>query len=285
MIRFYLCSNLSDTSNSKLSWVPPAAAARHAMMAQKHKQAHRLHDPQLHGALLLDSSVAKDQRVWASLLQTSKQLHAAVAQLLCGQLQAVLSTAKVQQAEALVCWLCKHARLLQGLDLQLISSIRHGGTLDWSEFTATVLAAALQEAAASGALAGLHSLALRGTSAGPSFMQALPAAQLTKLTVEVFDHDTSAITALATCTALRSLRLRLCRLAPGNPGSSQLTAAALAAARSAVLQPLAGLQQLTELHIGRVTVAQLQQLPSKLQQLHVIVDLKGDTEQLQQLAG
>jgi hypothetical protein len=243
-------------------------------------------DPQqyeLYRALLPHPSVAQDQRVVASLLQASQQLQEAVAQLQLGQLQAALSTAKVQQAEALVCWLRKHARLLQGLDLQLISSIRHGGTLDWAGFAAAITAA-VQEAAASGALAGLQSLALRGTTAGPAFLRALPAAQLTKLTVEVFDHDTSAMTALATCTALRSLHLQLRRLAPDSVEIIRLKTAELAAARSAVLQPLAaGLQQLTELRIGPVTGAQLRQLPTKLRQLHVMVDLGADAEQLRQL--
>jgi hypothetical protein len=55
---------------------------------------------------------------------------------------------------------------------------------------------------------------------------------------------------------------------------TSIETAGLATAKDAALQPLAaGLQQLTELHISGVNARQLQNLPQKLQQLHLSVDM------------
>jgi hypothetical protein len=249
------------------------------MDQQQQTAVHSLNDPQLYKPLLLHPSVIQDQCVVAKLLQASKQLQEAVAQLLFGQLQAVLSAAKVRQAEAFMQWLAKHAGLLQGLEAQLFSRIEHGGTKDWSEYTAA-LAATLQDAAARGALEGLFSFSFKGATA-ISVLQALPAAQVAHLKVQVPCYDALSLTAVAALTSLRSLQLTFL---PASRGSSNMIHELLAA-QQAALQPLAaGLQQLTELHIGPVFAGQLQHLPPKLQQLHVTVSLEGQLQQLLQLA-
>jgi hypothetical protein len=252
------------------------------MDQQQQTAVHSLNDPQLYRPLLLHSSVSQDQRVVVKLLQTSKQLQEAVEQLRFGQLQAVLSTAKVQQAESLVQWVCKHARLLQALDVQLISSIKHGGTKDWAALTAG-LAAALQDATAHGALAGLHSFALKGIQAGHSLLQALSAAQIQQLVVQVPKQDALSLSAVAALTSLRSLQLTF--TPPDRRSFGPISIAQQLPAQDTALQPLAaGVQQLTELRIGPVYAAQLEHLPPQLQQLHVTVDLGAKYQQLLQLA-
>jgi hypothetical protein len=178
-----------------------------------------------------------------------------VAQLPSGQLHAVLGTAEVPQADSLVQWLRKHAELLQGLDMRLISSIKRGGTKDWAEFI-TTLATALQDATARGALAGLHSFALKGTAARPGLLHALPAAQLKQLAIEVPKQDALSLTAIAALTSLGSLQLTFLP-AELQAFSHHTEVEELLAAQDAALQATsqllaAGLQQLTELHIGPV---------------------------------
>jgi hypothetical protein len=146
----------------------------------------------LHGPLLCHRCISEDQQVLCKLQQTSKGLQAAVADAHSGQVHIVLSTARVQQADAFVVWLRKHAGLLQQLELDLLgSSWRYANRRDW---VASALAAALQHAAAAGCLR-LHSFSLKGSVAGAAVLAPL-AAQLTHLAVDSRDGtDVCAIAA------------------------------------------------------------------------------------------
>jgi hypothetical protein len=56
-----------------------------------------MHDPRLHAPLLRHPSICQDQQIIAALQQTTKELHAAVAVRLAGQLPVVLHTKQLQQ--------------------------------------------------------------------------------------------------------------------------------------------------------------------------------------------
>jgi hypothetical protein len=236
--------------------------------------------------------VLRDQQVVAKLLQTSKQLQDAAASVWAGQQHIELHTDQVQKAASFVQWLRKHARLLQSLDLQLVSSIRHGGTMHW-DATAEALAAALQGAADEDedALQALQNVSLTGDAAGASVLQALAAAQLTQLTAELHTTqycrpDAPAIRALSALTSLRSLDLRILPLDIRHlcTKSGQFKRTLPAIPEGNALAPLAGLQQLTRLQVGPVYPGQLQKLPPQLQQLHVTVSLGYRPQHLLQLA-
>lgn len=81
-----------------------------------------MHEVRLLAPLLRHPSISKDQQVVAALQQTSKELQEAVSARLAGQLPVVLHANKLQQVQALVRWLAKHAGVLQSLYLQLPSS-------------------------------------------------------------------------------------------------------------------------------------------------------------------
>ncbi|KAF6254830.1 hypothetical protein COO60DRAFT_282890 [Scenedesmus sp. NREL 46B-D3] len=102
--------------------------------------------------------------------------------------------------------------------------------------------------------------------------QVLPAAQLTQLSAEVDFSSSASSQAVAALTSLRHLELAN-------------TAAATATPADALMPLAAGLQQLTQLRIGPVGPAQLRQLPPKLQQLHITVDLRYSSQQLMRLTG
>jgi hypothetical protein len=256
-----------------------------------HKQQHTLelqrqarnslHNPQLLTPLLGHPSISQDQHIIAALQATSKQLQTAVTQQLHGQLLVVLCTDAPPKMHALALWLRKHTGLCQGLNLQIIHSsdkslsFLEGGLprvkdVRWPDAVAAI-AKALQDAATAGNVA-LQSFSLAGSTADAATLQQIPSQQLTQLCAEIDFSSTVSLQAVAALTGLRSL---------------QLTVAAHSARHAAddVLAPLAAaLQQLTQLHVGPVWLAQLQQLPAKLQQLHVKIDLDRDLQQLVQLA-
>jgi hypothetical protein len=128
----------------------------------------------------------------AKLLQASKELQTAAATMWAGQQQVVLHTGQVQQAQAFAQWLSKHAGLLHSIDLQVISNIKHGSTRN-SEATTAVLAGALQQAAEEDILQALRCFSYKGDAASAGVLQALKAAQVTKLAVELRIGDFPAI--------------------------------------------------------------------------------------------
>jgi hypothetical protein len=241
-----------------------------------------LHDPQLLTALLGHHSISREQHIIAALQATSKQLQAAVAQQLLGQLPVVLRTDAPRRMHALAQWLQKHAGLCQGLDLQVSHNSEksswvyvHGGLLvrdvRWPDAVAAV-AKALQDAAAAAGSSMLRSVSLTGNAAEASILQQIPPQQLTQLRLEVDYSSSASLQAIAALPGLRSLHLTV------PAGTTWRTA-------DDFLAPLAaGLQQLTELQIGPVRLAQPKQLPPKLQQLHVTINLNGDLQQLAQVA-
>lgn len=78
-----------------------------------------INDPQLQAALLRHPSISQDQQVVAKLLQTSKELQAAVRQCGAGQLPMLLQPIKLQQVQGFAQWLQKHGHLLRGLSVEL----------------------------------------------------------------------------------------------------------------------------------------------------------------------
>jgi hypothetical protein len=261
---------------------------QHTMELQR-QAANSLPDPQLLTALLAHTSISQDQHIIAALQATSKQLQAAVAQQLLGQLPVVLCTDAPRRMHALAQWLRKHAVLCRGLDQQITRSCFYGrGTMlvkdvRWPDAVAAV-AKALQDAATATGTSRLQSFSLTGITADAAVLQQIPLQQLTKLCVEVEYSSSASLQAVAALTGLCSLQLTV------RAGRRRRVWSAIAAERTRstaddVLAPLAtGLQQLTELHVGPLRLAQLKQLPPKLQQLHVKVDLDPNLQQLAQLA-
>jgi hypothetical protein len=84
-----------------------------------------MHDPQLHTPILRHPSISQDQQAVVQLQHLSKDLQAAVAQLLAGQVPVTLGVQqeKMQQAFTFMQWLQKHAGLLQSLGLQLLRTL------------------------------------------------------------------------------------------------------------------------------------------------------------------
>jgi hypothetical protein len=238
---------------------------------------------ELQTALVHHPRIFQDVQAVAALLRLSKEMQAAVNAACKGQLQVALRTVHVQQATWLVQWLYKHTGLLQELRLQLIRSCRRSGARDWAP-TAATLAAALQQAG----MLHLQAMALSGSPASTSILRPLQSAQLTSLAVEVQRRDAAAIRAVAALTSLRQLDLHFVDV----PRRAAITAAehldnliGSALKEDLTLRPLAaGLQQLTQLRMGPVHPAQLQQLPPNLQDLHLAVKLSPITAGKLQLA-
>jgi hypothetical protein len=113
----------------------PAAKGAHSSRSSSSKMQQgilSILDPRLHAPLLRHPSINQEQQIIAALQQTSKELHAAVAARLAGQLPVVLCIKQLQHVQAYVRWLRKHASLLQSLHLQLPCSydamyVAHGG--------------------------------------------------------------------------------------------------------------------------------------------------------------
>jgi hypothetical protein len=238
-----------------------------------------MHDPSVQSPLLRHSSVSQDHQIVAALQQTSKELHAAVAAHLAGQLPLVLCPKQLRRMQDFAQWLCKHASLLQSMHLQLPRSYDAMGYCSGRPAAAGIAAAladALQHVAAFGALQ-LQSFELAGNIVDPGLLQQLPAARLTKLCADVEFSSSASLQAVAGLTGLQHLELR-------NTDFAATKSAAVTP--DDMLAPLAaGLQQLAQLHINALRPAQLQWLPPKLQQLHVTVDLCSELQHLLQLAG
>jgi hypothetical protein len=215
---------------------------------------HSLYESQLQMPILWQPSISQNLQVVAALQQTSKQLQAAVAQLLRGQLPVVLQTSELPQLRSFLQWLCRNGGLLQSLDVQ-----SHGAIWECYE-NYTALEDAIVAAASSAGAANvlqLQSFSL-GLPAEPRLLQHLPAAHLTRLHVRVQLGCETAVKSVAGLTRLQELVLD--------------NASICSSVADDALAPLAAsLQQLTQLQIGRVTPAQLQHLPPRLQELHATV--------------
>jgi hypothetical protein len=243
-----------------------------------------LHNASLHTPLMRHPCVCEDVQTVAKLQQTSKQLQTAVAECLQGQLPVVLSTKKPQRLLSFEQWLAKHAGLLKGLDLQFDSSSSAGpfGKLNhrFASFADGFLGRTAQRAvrsllAAAASRVPLQSLNHCATTASLDLLQQLPAAHLTRLSIQVDVNCRDSMQAVAALTRLQRLYLQ---------GPIVHTRHRAAAAADDALAPLAArLQQLTQLCINPITPAQLLQLSPKLQQLHIVGN-RYSPEQLQQLA-
>jgi hypothetical protein len=210
-----------------------------------------MQNPQLLIPLLQHPSINQDQQVVAALQQTSQQLQAAVAELLAGQLPVALHIHHLQQAQAFVEWVSKHAGMVKALQLQLPTASSKSGSRHWVAGTATALGDALQHAAAI-TPSQLQSFALKGATAHLGILQQLLAAHLTELHAQVDFRSSAHLQALGALTSLRHLELI----------NTEAAATATQEAPDELLAPLAaGLQQLTQLQISTVTPAQLQLLP------------------------
>uniref|UniRef100_A0A383WI33 F-box domain-containing protein n=1 Tax=Tetradesmus obliquus TaxID=3088 RepID=A0A383WI33_TETOB len=246
--------------------------------------------------LLRHPSISQDQQAIAALLQTSKQLQAAVAELLPGKLPVVLHARKPQQAAAFASWLQKHGSLLQALTVQWVGGDRYClSNATWRPAAEAAFIVAVQEAAAAGHLQ-LQSFTVQGSTAR-SILQHLPAAHLTQLTAAAGFYDSNSMDAVRALTNLRSLTLRSVLptarrgVRRGAPAGAQVTVhrAVTRAASALVALPFwTGLQQVTRLDISQVRPALLHamagQLPPQLQQLHVGLDAGGDARELELLA-
>jgi hypothetical protein len=237
----------------------PAEAASHVMEPLAEQDAsiasnHSLYEPQLQMPILRHPSISQNVQVVAALQQTSKQLQAAVAQLLQGQLPVVLQTSELTTLSSFLQWFCRNGALLQSLDVQSQGAIWVCDDI-YSALEDAVVAAA-SSAAAANALQ-LQSFSL-GLPAEPRLLQHLPAAHLTRLHVRVQLGCEAAVKAVAGLTRLQELELDNASVCSSVAGDA--------------LAPLAAsLQMLTQLQIGRVTPAQLQHLPPRLQELHATV--------------
>jgi hypothetical protein len=232
-----------------------------------------MHEAQLQASFLRHLCETGNLPALLQLQQTSKQLQAAVAQILRGQrqLRVAFSTLKDQQLHALVQWLLQHAGLVTSLQLQVNPCSIAGSFMERGpvrrfatgvhDFIGTAAQRAVSSLLAAEDSIPLQSLTLRGTAASRSLLQQLPAAHLTELHAEVDFGYSNSMQALAALSRLRCLTIEQAEQGMGDRNAARAADA---------LAPLAaGLQQLTELHINPVTPAQLQLLPPKLQQLHI----------------
>jgi hypothetical protein len=245
-------------------------------------------DPRLQAALLPHPSFSQDQQVVAKLLQTSKELQAAVGQWGAGQLHLALQPRKLQQVECLAQWLQKHDHLLSSLDVELTrpASSHHTDICRtvgfseryWAEAAVSALEQGMQAAqAAAAAAAGalqLQAFSLRGCATGAPLLLQLPAAHLTWLHVEVDISCRGSMWAVAALANLRHLEL-----ITRSPSYQHHRMGRCMPVGIEAFEPLAAacsLQQLTQLHVGpiRPTVLQwLQPLRLWLQQLHITADM------------
>jgi hypothetical protein len=265
-------------SHASLAGPSPSAAQQAAVAAMVEQQQqqqpamHSMHDPQLNTPILRHPSISCNQQALLQLQQVSKELQAAIAQVLAGQVPVVLAVQDKKQlahAHALVQWLQKHAGLLQSFDLQFTCSSSTDEARAERAVVLSQLEAALEQAAVVGSLQ-MQSFCLKGCAVSYAILQQLPAAHLTSLCAHLHMRSSSYIDMLevAALSSLRCLQLDSCDTA---------------AARDEVLAPLMHLQQLTQLHVGTVRPAQLQWIPASVQQLHVSVG-RLKARQLEQLA-
>jgi hypothetical protein len=177
--------------------------------------------------------------VVAVLQQTSKQLQAAAAQLLAGQLQVRQLLRKPPQMTAFAAWLVKHAGLLQELSVQVAGSSDHGHS--WHAPAVRALEDAMRQAGP-GRLQ-LQSFVMQGMAAPSRMLRELSAAQLTRLQADTSIHSYwDALSKVRALTNLRDLTLHDNRYSAKrrfDPG--QLTS----------------LQQLTRLQIGALLPSHL----------------------------
>jgi hypothetical protein len=242
----------------------------------------------LQAALLRHPVIRQGHSIIAKLLQTSKDLQAAVGQWYAGQLCIALEPRKLQEVHSFAQWTHKHGSLLRALDLNLTNkhstprvdlctNQKPAPQLFWAEAAASALAVGMQAAAATGVALPMQSFSLAGTTVGPAVLQQLPAGHLTRLQIEVLYSNTASMQAVAALSQLRSLEMT---------GTDTAAAAAAAGeAYSSALSPLSKLQQVTQLQLCRVSPTQLwalQALLPGLQQLHLVVNL-GNHPQPRQL--
>lgn len=234
---------------------------------------HSMHDPELHTPILRHFSISRDQQAVAQLQLVSKELNAAVSQLLAGQVPVALAVhekslrradEQIQRVHMLVHWLSKHAGLLQTFDLQLQCRIDAEAAAAAGYWR---VGPALQQAACIRPLQ-LQSFCLQGILVNAGILEQLPVPHLTRLCADVDVSRYASMQAIAALSGLRCL---------------QLCSSDTAASTDNVLAPLARLPQLTELHVGTVRPAQLQWVPATVQQLHLAVG-RLSARQLEQLA-
>lgn len=97
----------------------PAASSRESSIQHLQDLLPRctsINDPHLQAALLRHPSISQDQQV-AKLLQTSKELQAAVEQQGQPQLQLIVQPRRMQAIEGLASWMQTNGSLLCGLDV------------------------------------------------------------------------------------------------------------------------------------------------------------------------
>jgi hypothetical protein len=226
----------------------------------------------LQAALLCHPTIGQDQQMVAQLQQTSQEMQAAVAELCAARLPVVLHTKLLQQAQGFAQWLSKHAGLVQSLELQL--NFWRADMLARSGTAMATLEPALQAAFAADSMQ-LQSVSITGSSISASTIERMSAARLTSLRVEVNCHCPSTMQALAALTGLRDLHLSNTAPTPAQP---PMWSPPVAAEEDALAPLAAGLQQLTQLHIGHLRPVQLRCLPPRLQQLHVTVGVWSPAE-------
>jgi hypothetical protein len=231
-----------------------------------------IYDVRLQAALLCNPAIGQDQQIVAQLLQTSQEMHAAVAELCATRLPVVLHTKLPQRAQACAQWLSKHAGLLQKLALQL--NFQRADMTAHSGAAMATVEPALQQALAADSMQ-LQSMSIMGSSISHSTIERISPARLTSLHAEVNCHCPSTMQALAALTGLRNLRLTNTAPIPTQPpgGIGPMWDPPVAAEDNALAPLAAGLQQLTQLRIGQLRPVQLRWLPPRLQQLHLAVGL------------
>jgi hypothetical protein len=155
----------------------------------------------------------------AKLQQTSKQLQAAVAEVLQGQVPVELSTVHLQRLQGFEVWLAKHAGLLKRLSLHVDASssadsfsnlpfcsiVGYGSC--WLGTAAQRAVRSLLQTAAAGHIQ-LQSLTLRGVNASVDLLQQLPASGVTELHAEVDLNCSSSMQAVAALSRLQHLNLK-----------------------------------------------------------------------------
>jgi hypothetical protein len=216
-------------SKLQQQWLAKLQEQAYRMQQQQQQAMHSIHDPQLHTPILRHPSISQNQQAVVQLQLVSKELQAAVAQLLAGQVPVALDVQDKQQlghALTLVQWLQKHAGLLRTFDLQLQCGCGTDAMQAKQAAVVSQLEAALQQAAAANALQ-LQSFCLKGSAMGASVLQHLPASHLTRLRAEVDVQNSANMQAIAALSGLRSL---------------QLISSDTAAAPDNMLAPLAHLQ-------------------------------------------
>jgi hypothetical protein len=109
------CQSSASTSSSSTTTAAESVTTCNSQAEHDGGARPSLHDTRLHTPLLRQPSIREDVQVVATLQRTSKQLKAAVGQVLQGQVLAELSTVHLQQLQGFEAWLAKHPGLLKGL--------------------------------------------------------------------------------------------------------------------------------------------------------------------------